>query len=410
MVKIARFIYTNYFLFLSINAILVIIVQKVAIYEYIIFPSTCLLLAFVYRPQYLKVNILDILFICSLIWLCITWSCNSYENQGILILRCIMSQGAFMSVYLLGRNKHFDSYIFFQKCPKPLLICCILGVLFFINPPNWYIERAYNDYEVNQYNMLEIFRLKSVFPSPYHISYMCGFTTIYIWFSFIYSKSINKENIVYFFSFIITMLLTMMRAPFLSVMLAIIAGIIYMSIYYKSHKILFNVFFFCGLLYIIGLILAPILDLEQMEYLIQKIDTVTSKSDELIDNRLDLGFSYGLIGDGAGRHAIYAYKYGQEGILDSEYVKLLVEQGYVGLAILVLLIIVAIWKCIKYFKSLALELSIILFFVLTMIGADSLSTADKHCFIFWVTIGRVSAFSPKGCCKFGNLNLNPNLL
>lgn len=405
MVKIARLIYTNYFLFLAINAVIVIIAQKVAIYEYIIFPFACFVMALAYRPKHTKINILDVLFVCSVIWLFVTWLSNSYENQGILTLRCIMSQGAFMAVYLLGRNKHFDSYVFFQKCPFPLLVCCILGGFFFIFPPNWYIERAYNDYEVTQYNILEIFRLKSIFPSPYHISYMCGFTVIYIWFSYVYSRIMNRKNMIYFLAFIITMLLTMMRAPFLSVIIAIAMGVAYMSIYYKSRKILYIIIMSCALFCVIGLIFIQVLDLEQMEYLMSKIDSVSSNSDNLIDERLDLGFSYSLFGDGAGRHAIYAYKYGQEGILDSEYVKTLVEQGYIGFSILALLIAVAIRKCIKYFRFLPLELSIIFFFVLTMIGADSLSTADKHGFIFWVTLGRVSAFCPKGYCKSGNTKL-----
>ena len=104
------------------------------------------------------------------------------------------------------------------------------------------------------------------------------------------------------------------------------------------------------------------------------------------------GVEFSLFGDGAGKHALHASKYGEISINDSEYIKYIVEQGYIGFTLFISLILTAFYKTIKNFKYLSFEFCILLFYAATMIGANSISTADKHCFVFWLIIGRISSF------------------
>ena len=49
-------------------------------------------------------------------------------------------------------------------------------------------------------------------------------------------------------------------------------------------------------------------------------------------------------------------------------------------------------KCLRHYKHLGFELSVMVFLLISMIGADPLATPDKHCFFYWLVIGRVASF------------------
>lgn len=393
--SIAIYIYNRYFLFLSLNAIIYLLCPSIAVFEYIIFPLVCYLL-YSYYGRCVKYNIFDLLIWIMLCWMVITWTCNFYANQLMLIARCICSQIAFMMFYFIGRNLHVNKlYFFFEKSLLPLAICCVVGIYWFLRPPQWYISQLLldNSENINQYNYMEFFRLKSIFPSPYHIAYMCSFCCIYLLFKIYKEKRIKKLYLFYLAIYPITMLYAMMRAPILLFLFSFFIAVCYYIMYHKRGSILTYSICIVFAVILIFILLVSFVDVTYVEYLISKFNSVTENSDALVDDRINIGFTYDLIGDGAGRHAIYADKYNPlTSIKDSEYVKLLVEQGYVGLFLLGGLLVLSLAKCIKYFKYLPFELCIIVFFLITMIGANPLSTADKHCFIIWLIIGRVSSF------------------
>lgn len=395
--SVAIYIYNRYFLFLSLNAVIYLLYPSIAIFEYIIFPIVCYLLYF-YYGRCVKPNMFDLLVWIILCWMVLTWGLNFYSNQLILIARCIFSQIAFMMFYFVGRNLNIDKlYFFFEKSLFPLAICCLVGIYCFLRPPQWYVSQLLidNSEQINQYNYMEFFRLKSIFPSPYHIAYMCSFSSMYLLFKIYKEKRITKLYLLCLIIYPITMLYAMMRAPILLFLFSFFIAIYYYVMYYKRGIILT---YSIGILFtviLIFILLVSFIDATHVEYLISKFNSVTENSDTLVDNRINIGFTYNLIGDGAGRHAIYADKYNPStSIKDSEYVKLLVEQGYIGLFLLGGLFVLSLVKCVKYFKYLPFELCIIIFFLITMIGANPLSTADKHCFIIWLIIGRISSFKP----------------
>ena len=325
--------------------------------------------------------------------MCFTWIINDYPNKIILILRCFGSQIAFMMFYLVGKNGNTDIYLFFRKSIIPLSICCIIGFYFFFFPPGWYMERIMEQDNFDGYNLLELARLKSVFASPYHIAYFCSIISIYMIFCIVKKKAYATHYGKFILLFFITMLFAMMRAPILCFLMSIFICAFYSQKYYSNNKFIFGIILITSFIILSGSIIITYIDTNILDFMTNKLDSVVNSSDDLMSNRLDLGVSYNLWGDGTGRHAIYADKYGSDSYRDSEYAKWVVEQGYIGIVILFILLSMLLFKCIRHFKFLHFELCILLFYIITMIGANSLTTADKHCFIFWLVAGRIAGYS-----------------
>lgn len=390
--KLNNRIIENYFLLLTINAIIFLLIPKLAIFEYIVFPLCCYIIGVKYLPKN-KTSIFDIIIMIIIIWMCFTWIINDYPNKIILILRCLGSQIAFMMFYLVGKNARSDVYIFFRKSIIPLSICCIIGIYFFFLPPGWYMERIINQENFDGYNLLELTRLKSVFASPYHIAYFCSITSIYMIFCIIKNKEYATNYNKYILLFLLAMSFAMMRAPILCFFISIFIGIFYSIKYCPNSKFLFSIILSICVIIIIGSVIISYIDNNILNFMTSKLDSILNNSDELMDNRLDLGISYNLWGDGAGRHAIYADKYGSPSYRDSEYTKWIIEQGYIGIVIFFTLLFMLFLKCLRHFKDLHFELCILIFFSITMIGANSLTTADKHCFIFWLIAGKIAGYS-----------------
>lgn len=322
-----------------------------------------------------------------------TWTINDYPNKLILVLRCFGSQIAFMMFYWVGKNGKTDIYLFFRKAIIPLSICCIIGFYFFFFPPGWYMERILNQENFNGYNLLELTRLKSVFASPYHIAYFCSMTSIYMVFCIIKKKEYATNYSKFILLFLLTMLFAMMRAPIICFLISVFIGIGYSIIFKPNNKFILGIILAISVIIFIGFIIIAYIDTNILDFMTIKLDSMLNGSNELMDNRLDLGVSYNLWGDGTGRHAIYADKYNSESYRDSEYAKWIIEQGYIGITILIILLSMLSLKCIKHFKFLHFEFCLLIFYMITMIGANSLTTADKHCFIFWLIAGRIAGYS-----------------
>ena len=138
---------------------------------------------------------------------------------------------------------------------------------------------------------------------------------------------------------------------------------------------------------------------EQQLYYAEKILSMTQEGSSLASERLFLNQQQGgfdMVGDGVGRHNMYADKYPPNySMRDGEYIKLITEQGYIGFVFYGLLIGLALLKCIKHFKYLGFEFAILLMLLISMIGANPISTSDKHPLIYWMIIGQIANFSIK---------------
>lgn len=399
----ATLVLKHYLLCYMISGILFYIVQSLGCFDYLIFPLCGYILFFNYLKLQYKPSggICDIIVLLMFVWIVVTWIFNDYgdANKMMLIIRCLMSQVCFMLFYYIG--KQTKGYIFFDDIQKPLLVCCILGLYFFFLPPSWYtaklIESMFQNANIGAHDLLESMRLRSVFSSPYQMSYMSCIFSMFIIHKSMLSQKIKLSSFFFVCLLIVVMLLAMQRTPLLA--FGISLSFAY-YLYIKSHNIWLSIYHFCILLFLlifVGYLFFLMIDTDQLEFLISKFDSVQNESGDLVSRRLTVVESdFGILGNGAGRYAIHAMKYGSKfEIRDSEFLKYLIEQGYIGISLFILLVVVCLMKCIRYLKNLSFEFCILILLLISMIGANPLTTADKHGFIFWYVIGQISVYNRK---------------
>lgn len=393
-VRLSYILLQNYFAWMFLSAI-VLLYTKHGWLESSILPLLIYLVA-IFSPK--KKGDFDILIYLILGLSLITWIFNDYNNKGLMIFRCLLGQTAFIFAYFIGKiyNVRFHVNIL-EKGLLPFSVCCIIGIYCYFIPPGWYVEATAEDagsYSGNSF--LEYFRLRSVFGSSYYISYFCMLESLYIVYKLVILK-IKKTRLLwcYLFLFLFSLMLTMMRAPIVCFLIGTFLIIIYSSFHSKNLMPLFKLVLTSAFLAVLLGMGIGRLDSEQREFLQNKAMSVGDKSSEL-RKRTDFSIQYDLIGDGVGRHASYAEELSDnEVVADSEYKKIMTEYGYVGLFLISILLIFAIVKCFVNLEYLVFEFCCILALVITMIGADPLSTGNKHCLIFWMIIGYISSFKKR---------------
>ena len=389
--SLSKFIFENYGWLISINAVCGLLWGNNLLMT-ILFPLSVYVLA-IRTKKRADYNVVDILFISNLIWIILTWLFNSFPHKLEIILYTFLSQIAFMMAFFIGRDSKLISLNnIINKSFIPISICCLLGIWWFFSPPDFIL---YNALDTESSNFIEKMRLRSVFPSPYHLAFFCSLSLSISLFLF-FQKKLMLSSVKYkclFLLYSITLLLCMMRGPILCAIFSVTVLIFQVSFNKKNgRKIIVKYIVFSILVISVFLLLISNFNDALYNAFIGKYEAASNTGDFLGERIGMYDNSFNFWGDGVGRYSLFVYNLGMPSIADSEYVKILCEQGVFGFILFILLVFCVFFKTIKYFRYLSLDFCIIVFYLVTMIGANSLSTVDKHSFIFWFTIGRISSF------------------
>ena len=392
---VSNLLLRNYFLLMVCSAIFIIATGNGYI-ESIILP----LIIYVVSMSGSKRNgNFDFLIYFILLWTIVTWIANDYDQKNLLVFRSMMAQTCYIFAYFIGRDFDLKYYIdILEKAYWPFIICCCLGILFYFFPPGWYLDSAISNSggDLNGSLFLEYFRLRSIFGHTYYMAYFCAFEGIYIIHKIIIKEEKGIRLKISLVIIIPTAVLAMMRAPFVCFIASMFFLYLYSSYLKKSILPLFKLIGILIILTFVGLFLYSQLDSEQKLFLEEKIISVTDNSKEIIEERNDSERDYGFWGEGVGKHASYVDKISKNEVeADSEYRKILVEYGYFGLILFLLLLGLTLFKCILNLEDLSLEACYIMMMFVTMIGADPLSTGNKHCLLIYMIIGYVSAYKKR---------------
>ena len=399
-------IFINYFALLFISAIILLITNKDWVFN-ILFPLSIWGLLFKYRANYVKYNTIDVLWILHLFWIFQTWLFNDFPHKSTIVFYTIISHITYMMAYWISRKSSI-SYLdlIIRQSFLPFLFASIIGIYCFLYRPDWYMTMISNQaieasiYTTDENVFTDAFRLRSIFGDAYTMSYFSALMLIFLSF---YCVKMKWKNDNYNGSYItmliiisiIVIVFCMMRAPIVCALLGFC-----LSLLMRRKLIRY---------FLIALIITPCvnilvnitfskIDPNTEEYVKTKITSVTGKgNDEFVKERLFLMKTEDtLFGDGVGRHSVRADFYIPGTMLpDGEYMKIIQEEGYIGLLITILIFGIGLIKGLKNFTHLYLETTIILMLFICMIGANPLSTANKHCFIYWIALGQISKYFNK---------------
>ena len=398
-----EYIFVNYFWFFSICALYTLIFHKYTLFN-VGFPII-LYLFFFKKIRIIPLNIIDCLWVVELFWIITTWLINDYPHQGILTVSAISREMAFMFAYWIVRcNKLNLLQEIIEKSTKPLVIGCVIGLYCFFFEPTWYknaieltISKYYTVDAIQASPILEQYRLRSFYQGTYVLAYFCAIVLIYEFYVMFIKKTATNRHIIYVSLLVITSLLCMMRAPIFCYLFVLLVCMVFVLFFSKDSRNK-RIFFILILLAAVSIIiLFANIGVETIDFLERKVnffaDERSGKS-FILDRLFLQAQSFTICGDGYGKYSPYAYyNYGLPCVADGEYMKIISEQGFVGLSIMLLMFIVGFTKALFNFKQLFFEMCLIFMLLVCMVGADPLSIYDKHCFIFWMALGQISRYS-----------------
>ena len=160
-------------------------------------------------------------------------------------------------------------------------------------------------------------------------------------------------------------------------------------------------FFIYMLVGIISIITVVVILLRQNEFISVIIDTFLERVEDTQENGLHNvsrdsqvaltlnSWNNYIFGEGLGSRGGVARRLGYPGVTDNGYIKLMVEQGIIGLFFLISIIIGSALHAFKKREYLAQELLMMGYVLFTMIGANSLGMEFDYMIIMWFAMGHI---------------------
>ena len=304
-----------------------------------------------------------------------------------------------MFAYFIGKSKFCNNEKIFEKGVCVIAVVSIIGLWLYITQPAWYLNFRLSGIDnITDHAYLEMTRLSAFWEYPYWVSY--GVAILYCFVlgqTLIEHKLSKKIGYPLLFFFAIISLLTQQRA---SIGIIVLATIVY-SIYYrkinnKSYAGIIKVGLIISFaLLLLYLIISHYLDETRLDFIFSKFTEVNERDNfiedraNIFDNMHDVPIS--ILGDGLGLYSHTAFGMGlTHYITDQGYLKMIYETGIIGFVLRIIIIAICLFKGLKDKRIYYFEITVIVMIVVSLFGANSLSSMEMHNVIFWICCGRIN--------------------
>lgn len=388
--KIPDSLINNVFIITMVHAFLLIFNIDLKLGVLILLAS---IICFFRSIKSLKVNMVTFLVTMYIIHCLFSYFFNSYSFSSYYY--SIIYEISPILFYYIGQSRRYCTPIFYTGMVVCALVAGLVGYYLYFANPGWYAAYRYSSIEDT--TNLDLLRFSSFWKSPYSISYLSCCAIIYS------SRCIALNKRVWFYLCTISIslfsiILTQQRValvfscPVLLYMLFLARG---SNTTLKTRKQLRT--FFIGMVVVVLILSYSVLlslDEETLSFAFDKILTM-NESGNLVADRIKifdawLKKPFPIFGDGSGRYS-HAIADTGNAISDCEYLKIIFEKGLVGFFLFSFISIVTVLRGINLRKVFSVELLIILFFLLAMVGADPISGTETRPWLFWYCIGRINS-------------------
>ena len=302
----------------------------------------------------------------------------------------------YVGIYSKKIDNNFYNKIFYS-----CVFALVIGLYLYLTMPDWYLSWKmdnifnlwYHTKESDEHYFLEYGRFTSFFSSPYFSSAV-GVLCLSIALSYVFRYGIKA---IYFIAIILSLLCLFLTQQRVAVVYGAGIFITYQlyQLFLRERRIyrffvveivvfvIFVVFlsYYSNMLERVDLVLDAAL--QRMDTLDSAVDERSDQYREIMNEWKNVFFGHGL---GSGGHT--AVQMGYVGITDGNYHKILYEIGITGIIGFVSLILLTLIRGLKNLQYLSLELMIICYYLVAMIGQNIL----EFRFIvipLWYCIGRV---------------------
>ena len=285
-----------------------------------------------------------------------------------------------------------------------MIFCFLVGFyLYFFTPSyytdyllrvrenTWYMGDTYHTAET----IMEHIRFGSFFSDSYAISYF-SVPSLILSFSFILKKSESNYIRLWYFIALISFAAALLCQQRIAMSLSI-AIVLFFSIrgIRYNNKMLAAIFGAAGALFIFAIV--TFLDADRLSVITEMIFGRFEHMhfNEAMDARTGQytgiwsSWNNIVFGDGLGSHSGVAMMYGHKVVNDGEFIRVLVENGIVGILIFVFMILKSLIRAYRLRRWLLPESLIVLYFLAACIGSDALSIMFFYTPIFWFCLGRI---------------------
>ena len=340
---------------------------------------------------------------------------NSYPLQ--LLGNGIYSELLPMLFFFVGRHPLFSNNKIFDKALLPFLVVCLCGLYLFFFQPNWYVSYRLNKHEfiMNDEHVFEMTRLSAFWEYPYWVSYGASIIIYYLFCKFRQIRKIEIKWKAYIVFLFVILLLAQQRGPMIFVAFSII---LIMLLPRETVKSSINSFFL-QLFLILSIVVVAIFSIipdDLFSFIIDRYYVMfDDSSDNFIETRANIFSEFykkniTLFGDGLGAYSHSAGFLTGISITDQMYLKMLYETGIFGLSSRIILIIVVLCHGLKNVNKNLFEIGVVIMFLFTMFGANSLASYQMHNSIFWLCCGRIYNSNKKIYEKKSNRNSSSTVL
>lgn len=293
------------------------------------------------------------------------------------------------------------------------IFCAVVGLYLYFVQPSWYISyktelwsnKWYYEYVVTEDNVMGMnltSRFSSFFEDSYAISYYSAFSLCILMSDILkpVETRLYKSNLIQMLFVSILLLVIVLGQARVTMFFSIL--IILYCYYYSKRKNNPNISQIRWLILVVVLLaIATTIFLAMSDfgsYILERVIlrmNEMSLSDTMDTSRINqnqavlTAWSNYVTGDGMGAYGGFARMNGYPAITDGAWVRYLCEYGILGLAIFLSIVGSSFFRAKRFEQYLSIEMFIIAYTALSMIGANSLGMNHHITLIFWLAIGRI---------------------
>ncbi len=302
-----------------------------------------------------------------------------------------------MLMFYIGMNPNINQGKFIRLMSLGLIIGFILTIPAYVTLAPWYVDFIKKSFE-NSSQSIDYVMSALRFGGPFADNYLVMYTSVPLLAYYLNEVFVNQnKNFINYLSiiiYVIALILCQQRSGLLFTILAFPY-----FIYYSKNRSK-NFFYFFIILFILLMIIAYNASSRMDDIITLLTDRIEKMSfEEAFGERREKVFRVFsewkniLFGDGVGVYSHAAFSKGFVSVNDNGWIKLLVENGFVGVCSFLWLSLSTLYRGIKFKKYFYVEIFIVSFFLFAMIGSDSLSMDSTQPILFWLSMGLI--WSPK---------------
>ena len=297
-----------------------------------------------------------------------------------------------MLMFYIGMNSSVDTYKFLKPFAYIMTIALVITLYAYITFAPWYTSYLTSNVSAAEVDAkLNFLRFSGPYPDTYYVQYLCIGMLAY----FLNKVIIIQEREIMDYFILIILAVSLIMCQQRSAMLFTALSIPYFLFFTKYRVKYLTAFVVLLLLFVIAVYYFA--DADRIDAIIGLLSDRTENMtfSKAFGERQDKVFrvfsvwNNVIFGDGVGVYGHEAFYNGFVSVNDNGWIKLLVEQGMVGVLFFVFIVSVSLAKALKKIRDFLPEIFIIMFYMVAMIGSDSLSMVIEMSVFFWFALGRI---------------------